>query len=144
MGIHSRIHLDHPMALISQLHKSIIAQSTGRSIFDGNIKVGRGADKTIANQLSRNLLLAPKANLNSRPKLQIIADDVKCSHGCTVSDLDHHEIFYFASRGIGKQTAKQALVYSFGLEVIRKICYKDLRLRIEDAILSQLKKVSFP
>jgi Fe-S cluster assembly protein SufD len=141
--INSKFQLDHPFAVVNQLHKSIIAQPTGRIMFDGNIVVGRGAEKTVASQLSKNLLLAKKANLNCKPKLQIIAEDVKCAHGCTVSDLDNHEVFYFASRGIGKQAARQALVYSFGVEMVRQVGFEPLRLRIEDMILTQLKLAYF-
>jgi Fe-S cluster assembly protein SufD len=138
--IRSKIQLDYPMAAVNHFHKSIVAQSTGRSLFDATIKVGREAEKTVANQLSRNLLLASRASLISRPKLQIIAEDVKCTHGCAVSDLDDHSMFYFASRGIGKQAARQALVYSFGLERITEIGHENLRMRVEHAVLNQLYK----
>ena len=67
----------------------------GRGVFDGNVKVERAAQQTDAKQLSRNLLLVPRATVNVKPNLQIVADDVKCTHGCTVSDLEESELFYF-------------------------------------------------
>lgn len=67
----------------------------GRGIFDGSVKVERLAQKTDAKQLSRNLLLVPRATVNVKPNLQIVADDVKCTHGCTVSDLEEKQLFYF-------------------------------------------------
>lgn len=68
---------------------------TGRGVFDGNVKVERLAQQTDAQQLSRNLLLVKNATVNVKPNLQIIADDVKCTHGCTVSDLEENQLFYF-------------------------------------------------
>ncbi len=67
----------------------------GRGVFDGNVKVERAAQQTDAKQLSRNLLLVPRATVNVKPNLQIVADDVKCTHGCTVSDLEESQLFYF-------------------------------------------------
>ncbi len=64
-------------------------------MFDGNVKVERAAQRTDAKQLSRNLLLVPRATINVKPNLQIVADDVKCTHGCTVSDLEDKQLFYF-------------------------------------------------
>jgi Fe-S cluster assembly protein SufD len=64
-------------------------------VFDGNVKVERRAQKTDAGQLSRNLLLVPRATVNVKPNLQIVADDVKCTHGCSVSDLEEDQLFYF-------------------------------------------------
>jgi Fe-S cluster assembly protein SufD len=69
--------------------------SQDRGVFDGCIRVNRAAQKTDAKQLSRNLLLAPRATVNVKPNLQIVADDVKCTHGCAVSDLADEELFYF-------------------------------------------------
>lgn len=75
--------------------RCIASAATGRGVFDGNVRVGQAAQKTDAQQLSRNLLLVPRATVNVKPNLQIIADDVKCSHGCAVSDLEEDQMFYF-------------------------------------------------
>ena len=72
-----------------------MAAGTGRGVFDGSVRVEREAQKTDAGQLSRNLLLVPRATVNVKPNLQIVADDVKCTHGCAVSDLEEDQLFYF-------------------------------------------------
>ncbi len=93
--LHSKLVLDHPGGEADQLHKCIVSAPSGRGVFDGNVKVNRAAQKTDAGQLSRNLLLVPRATVNVKPNLQIVADDVKCTHGCAVSDLSEEELFYF-------------------------------------------------
>ena len=77
------------------LCRCIVAAGTGRGVFDGNVRVEQKAQKTDAGQLSRNLLLVPRATVNVKPNLQIVADDVKCTHGCAVSDLEEDQLFYF-------------------------------------------------
>ena len=77
----------------------------------------RLAQQTDAAQLSRSLLLAPRGTINVKPNLQIIADDVKCTHGAAISDLEDDQLFYFRARGIDEQTARSALVFSFCAEV---------------------------
>ena len=77
------------------LCRCIVAAGTGRGVFDGSVRVERQAQKTDAGQLSRNLLLVPRATVNVKPNLQIVADDVKCTHGCAVSDLEEDQLFYF-------------------------------------------------
>eukprot|EP01018_Ginkgo_biloba_P037234 Gb_08273 [translate_table: standard] len=129
--LHSKIILNYPRGYSRQLHKCIVTHSSGHAVFDGNIKVNRYAQLTDAGQLSRSLLLAPRATVNVKPNLQIVADDVKCSHGAAVSDLEDDQIFYFQARGVDVQTARNALVFSFGAEVIERLPYKDLRKRVE-------------
>lgn len=138
--LHSKLQLDYHSGAVDQLHKSIVTH-TGHSIFDGNVKVNQLAQKTDAKQLSRNLLISPRSTANIKPNLQIIADDVKCTHGCAVSDLSNIEIFYLTSRGIKIQTARQALIDSFGLEVIRQLKYPALRNRIESAITTRSSSI---
>lgn len=84
----------------------------------------RFAQQTDAGQLTRSLLLAPRATANVKPNLQIVADDVKCSHGAAISDLEEDQLFYFRARGIDLQTARDALVYSFGAEVFDRIPFE--------------------
>eukprot|EP00898_Chlorokybus_atmophyticus_P009115 jgi/Chlat1/9204/Chrsp97S00714 len=138
--LHTSVKLDHPRGQVRQLHKCIVTDSTGRGVFDGNVKVNRYAQQTDAGQLSRNLLLAPRATVNVKPNLQIIADDVKCTHGAAISDLDDEEVFYFLSRGIDAETARSALVFSFGAEVVEKLPTAALRKRVESVVLQQLKQ----
>lgn len=154
--LHSKLTLDHPRAHSQQIHKCIVANSSGQAVFDGNIKVNRYyfsreaepllplsfnafnlivklncmnryAQQTDAGQLTRTLLLAPRATANVKPNLQIIADDVKCSHGATISDLEDDQLFYFLARGIDLETARDALVFSFGSEVVSKLQYEPLQ-----------------
>lgn len=138
--LHSKLVLDHPRGEADQLHKCISSASTARGVFDGNVKVNRLAQKTNAGQLSRNLLLVPKATVNVKPNLQIIADDVKCTHGCAVSDLSDEELFYFRARGVSYEQARQALVYSFGAEVVQQLKHEKLVARIQQDIVNSLKK----
>lgn len=104
------------------------------------MQVNRFAQKTDAGQLSRNLLLVPKATVNVKPNLQIIADDVKCTHGCAVSDLSQEELFYFRARGVSYEQARQALVFSFGAEVVQELKYEKLVRRIQQNVVDGLKK----
>lgn len=136
--LHTRLKLEHPNGYANQLHKCIVSHSSGRGVFDGNVKVNQQAQKTDAGQLSRNLLLVPKATVNVKPNLQIIADDVKCTHGCAVSDLSEEELFYFRARGVDVETARQALVYSFGSEVVQKLSHEKLIERIQAAVKDTL------
>jgi len=136
--LHSSLQLDHPEGQADQLHKCIVAHAEGRGVFDGNVQVNRLAQRTDAGQLSRNLLLVPKATVNVKPNLQIVADDVVCTHGCAVSDLDDDQVFYFLSRGIDEATARASLVYSFGMEVVGRIRQEALRERLEAATRESL------
>lgn len=105
-------------------------------------QVNRYAQKTDAGQLSRNLLLVPKATVNVKPNLQIIADDVKCTHGCAISDLSQEELFYFRARGIDAEAARQALVYSFGAEVVQELKHDALEARIQKDVVGILQVAS--
>jgi len=98
----------------------------------------RYAQQTDAGQLSRSLLLAPRATVNVKPNLQIIADDVKCSHGAAISDLEEEQLFYFRARGIDSETARSALVFSFGAEVLQHLSYESLRKRVEALVKGSL------
>ncbi|CAM0879163.1 unnamed protein product [Alopecurus aequalis] len=135
--LHSRLILDYPGAYSRQLHK-LIACGAGNGIFDGNIQVNRYAQQTDAGQQTKCLLLSPKAVVNVKPNLQIIADDVKCTHGAAISgDLDPNELFYFQARGVDVKTATDALLFSFGAQVINRIPFKPL----EQRTLAQLKEL---
>ena len=94
----------------------------------------RYAQQTDAGQLTRSLLLEPRATVNVKPNLQIIADDVKCSHGAAISDLEETQLFYFQARGIDLETARKALIFSFGAEVIERLPSASVRKRVENHI----------
>ncbi|CAK9173376.1 unnamed protein product [Ilex paraguariensis] len=132
--LHSKLVMDHPRGFSRQLHKCIVAHSTGQVVFDGNIQVNRKAQQTDAGQLTRSLLLQPRATVNVKPNLQIIADDVKCSHGAAISDLEDDQLFYLQARGIDIETARKALVFSFAAEVIERLPYTSVRKQVENHI----------
>ncbi|PQP98858.1 protein ABCI7 chloroplastic [Prunus yedoensis var. nudiflora] len=138
--LHSSIVLDHPRGYSRQLHKCIVSHSLGQAVFDGNIKVNRYAQQTDGGQLTRSLLLAPRATVNVKPNLQIIADDVKCSHGAAISDLEESQLFYFQARGIDLEAARKALLFSFGAEVIERLPYAWMKKNVE----SQIKELLDP
>jgi len=94
----------------------------------------RYAQQTDAGQLTRSLLLEPRATVNVKPNLQIIADDVKCSHGAAISDLEETQLFYFLARGIDLETARKALVFSFGAEVIERLPNSFMQKQVESHV----------
>lgn len=96
--------------------------------------MSRYAQQTDAGQLTRSILLAPRATVNVKPNLQIIADDVKCSHGAAISDLEENQLFYFQARGVDLETARRALIFSFGAEVIERLPHAFLRTKVESDI----------
>jgi Fe-S cluster assembly protein SufD len=99
--------------------------------------VRAGAQRTDSSQSSRNLLLSGKARIDTKPQLEIFADDVKCAHGATVGQLDVDEVFYLKSRGLSDTAARNLLTYAFGAEVIERIPVASLRNRLEQAVLAQ-------
>ena len=138
-------HVDHytlvqhasPNCESHQDYKGIFSdQSTG--VFNGKIFVEKEAQKTNAFQKSNNILLSDKATINAKPQLEILADDVKCSHGCTIGQLDETAMFYMQSRGIPKKEAKALLMYAFSNAVIESIKIPELKQRIAKIIASKL------
>lgn len=99
----------------------------------------RFAQQTDAGQLTRSLLLEPRATVNIKPNLQIIADDVKCSHGAAISDLEKDQLLYFRARGVDLETVRRALIFSFAAAVIQKLPYPSLKRRVEEDIKQLLE-----
>lgn len=114
-----------PNARSNLLFKNAL-QDSSRTIFSGLIKVAEEAQQTDAYQTNRNLLLSPSAEANSLPGLEILANDVKCSHGATTGQIDENELFYLLSRGINKQTAQKLLVFGFFEEILEKMKNEEL------------------
>jgi Fe-S cluster assembly protein SufD len=114
--------IDHirPNCNSHEFYHGIIA-GRGKGVFSGKIFVRPGAQKTNARQTNRNLLLSADATVDTKPQLEIFADDVKCTHGATVGHLDDEPLFYLRSRGIGLATARQILVHAFANEVIHRV-----------------------
>ncbi len=115
----------------SQQHHKCVAEDHSRGTFNGRLRVRQAAQKTDASQSSRNLLLSEKARIYTRPQLEIVADDVKCAHGATISQLDDNELFYLRSRGIPPILARQLLTYGFVVELIDRIPVASIRESIK-------------
>ncbi|MCT7952644.1 Fe-S cluster assembly protein SufD [Ancylothrix sp. C2] len=115
---HSLIALNHPHGTTDQLHKCIVGDRA-HAVFNGKVFVPKPAQLTNAAQLSRNLLLSPKARVDTKPQLEITADNVKCSHGATVSQLDAEEVFYLQSRGLDREMSCRLLMDAFADEIIQ-------------------------
>ena len=117
---HSQVMFAGPEGRLEQLHK-VVAEDAGRSVFNGAVRVPRAAQRTDAAQLSRSLLLSDRARVDTKPELEIVADDVRCAHGATVSRLQQDELFYLQSRGIAADQAARLLLRGFCEEVLRDL-----------------------
>ncbi len=123
---HSAIALNYPYGTSKQLHKCIVGDRA-HAVFNGKVFVPKPAQLTDAAQLNRNLLLSSKARVDTKPQLEITADNVKCAHGATVSQLEDDEIFYLQSRGIDENDARKLLINAFAAEIINQIPVPSLR-----------------
>lgn len=130
--------IDHikPNGTSRQHHKCIV-DDAAHAVFNGKIIVHPRAQQTNSSQSSRNLLLSKMAQVDTKPQLEIFADDVKCAHGATVGQLDQEEIFYLESRGLSEKVARNLLTYAFGAEIISRIPVTSLRQQLEQAVLNQ-------
>ena len=129
--------MPHQIVKVTKIIKVFFAdRSVG--VFNGKIFVEKEAQKTNAFQKSNNILLSDKATINAKPQLEIFADDVKCSHGCTIGQLDERAMFYMQQRGIPKKEAKALLMYAFSNAVIESIKIPELKQRITKIIATKL------
>jgi Fe-S cluster assembly protein SufD len=128
--------LDHamPHCTSHEVYKGILA-GKAKAVFNGRIIVRLDAQKTDAKQTNRALLLSDDATINSNPQLEIFADDVKCTHGAAVGQLDEEAMFYLRSRGIGEDDARSLLVHAFASEVVDRVRF--------DAVREQVRRVLF-
>lgn len=133
--------VDHrkPNSFSNELYKGVL-EGNAKGIFNGKIFVRPQAQKTNAFQTNRNILLSDKATINTKPQLEIWADDVKCSHGCTTGQLDEEALFYLRSRGIEKNTARAMMLYAFAAEVLENIPNEKLKTFIDALISERLNK----
>jgi len=137
--------IDHakPHCSSRELYKGILdGHSTG--VFNGKIIVRQDAQKTDSKQSNKNLLLAEDCVINTKPELEIFADDVKCTHGATIGQIDSEAIFYLRSRGIGLDEARTMLTLAFANDVIGKIKYEPLRARLKNAVSEKLGRKKEP
>ncbi|HET9492300.1 MAG TPA: Fe-S cluster assembly protein SufD [Methylomirabilota bacterium] len=139
---HSDIHtvVDHvvPRGTSRQLYKGVL-DGRARGVFNGRIVVRPGAQKTDAHQTNKNLLLADGVEMDSKPQLEIFADDVKCSHGAADGQLAGDALFYLESRGFGEAAARALLTYGFASEVLGRIQEPTVRARLEAALTARLR-----
>ena len=135
---HSIIALTKPHGTTNQLHKCIVGDRA-HTVFNGKVFVPQAAQLTDATQLNRNLLLSSKARVDTKPELQITADNVKCAHGATVSQLEADEIFYLRSRGLNESEANQLLIDAFAAEIVDRLPLKSLRDKITQTIEQKIK-----
>ena len=138
IATYTHVHHIAPLCTSDQLIKGILDdKSTG--VFNGKILVGKDAQKTLAYQKNNNILLSNSARMNSKPQLEIYADDVKCSHGATDGQIDENALFYLRSRGINQKEATHLLMYAFANEVISKIKLPLLKERIIEMVDKRIR-----
>ncbi len=127
--------MDHqqPYCTSHQLHKALV-DDRSHSVFNGKIYVRQGAQKTDSFQENRNLLLSSEGTVDTKPQLEIFADDVKCSHGATIGQFDDDELFYLRSRGLSDETARQLLAYGFALDIIERIPVISLQGQLSSSV----------
>ena len=133
---HSCIDHAQPHGTSRQLHKCI-ADDSAHAVFNGKVVVRPGAQRTDSAQSSRNLLLSSRAQVDTQPQLEIFADDVKCTHGATIGQLDAEEVFYLQSRGLPESAARQLLTYAFGAEILERIPVPSLKRQLQQRMLAQ-------
>lgn len=133
---HTSLHHGRPNGRSRQLHKCIVG-GAAHAVFNGKIVVAPGAQLTDSAQESRNLLLSNKAHVDTKPQLEIFADDVKCAHGATVGQLEPEQLFYLRSRGLSQQRARNLLTYAFGAEVVDRIPVPSLVEQLEEIVLAE-------
>ncbi len=138
--VDNQLYIDHlaQNCHSNQLFKGIL-DDEAKAVFSGKVMVRPQAQKTRAYQNNRNILLTDDAKVNTQPHLEIYADDVKCSHGATVGQLDPEAMFYLRSRGLCERTARQMMMIAFASEVVQKISIEPLRDRIHDLVEKRLK-----
>ena len=135
----NRTDLDHavPRCTSRELYKGVL-DDRARGTFHGRVLVRKDAQRTDASQTNRNLLLSEEALVDTRPQLEIFADDVKCAHGAAVGRLDEQALFYLRARGIPRAQAEQLLTYAFASELVGAVKLEPLRARVEQLVAARL------
>ncbi len=136
---HSAMDHQKPHSRSHQLHK-VIVDERAHTVFNGKIFVQLDAQKTASYQLNQSLILSERGKVDTKPQLEILADDVVCTHGATVGQLEDDQLFYLESRGLDPITAKSLLTYAFAAEVVETINVESLKLRLEADIFERLTK----
>lgn len=133
--------IDHsvPDCTSSQLYKGVL-DGASRAVFNGRVLVRPDAQRTNAFQTNKNLVLSPEARVDTKPELEILADDVKCAHGATVGALDEDQRFYLASRGVDDETARGLLTFGFAEEIVAEVRTESLRAILDELVLTRFRK----
>jgi Fe-S cluster assembly protein SufD len=134
---HTAIFHDHPNCNSWEVYKGVL-DDRARAVFNGKVLVKPEAQKTDAKQTNRNLLLSDTAKVDTKPQLEIFADDVKCTHGATVGFLDPGAQFYLQSRGVPADAARRLLTYAFAAEVVNEVALEPVRLELDRLVLERL------
>jgi Fe-S cluster assembly protein SufD len=133
---HTRIDHAKPHCASHELYKHIL-DGHSRGVFNGKIYVHPDAQKTDAKQTNQTLLLSPDAVMDTKPQLEIFADDVKCTHGATIGQLQEAAIFYLRARGIGRDAARQLLTFAFANDIVERIKVRPVRAQLEEMLLAR-------
>jgi Fe-S cluster assembly protein SufD len=134
---HTRIDHLAPHTRSAEYYRGVLA-GRARAVFNGKVVVHPDAQKTDAHQTNANLLLSADAEVDTKPELEIYADDVKCSHGATVGQLDEDALFYLRARAIDLETARSLLTYAFAEDIISRMRFKPIRERLSRLVLGRL------
>lgn len=136
---HTTIDHAQPHCSSREVYKGVL-EGKSQGVFNGKIIVRPDAQKTDSKQSNKNLLLSEDANINTKPQLEIFADDVKCTHGATIGQIDPEAVFYLRSRGIAADEAKSLLTYAFANDVMERIKFQPLRERLAERLFARLAK----
>jgi len=136
---HTYIAHNKPNCFSNEIYKGIL-DNEAKAVFGGRIYVAKDSQKTNAYQSNKTVLLSDKARIDTKPQLEIYADDVKCTHGATVGQLDEEMLFYIISRGIPKDKARSMLISAFAADIIEGVKIQDLKEKINEMILNVLDK----
>jgi Fe-S cluster assembly protein SufD len=135
---HTVLYHDHPNCRSWEVYKGIL-EDRSHAVFNGKVFVKPEAQKTDAKQTNRNLVLSDHAKVDTKPQLEIFADDVKCTHGATVGRLDDAALFYARSRGVPQDAAERLLTYAFAAEVIEEVALEPVRNELDRLVLERLE-----
>jgi Fe-S cluster assembly protein SufD len=140
---HTTIDHREPQCSSRELYKGVL---DGRSsaVFNGKVFVRPGAQKTDAGQVNKNLLLSRDATIDTKPQLEIFTDDVKCSHGATIGQLDSDALFFLRARGIDIDEARRLLIYAFANELVDRVRFEPARARLERVLASRMHAIEVP
>jgi Fe-S cluster assembly protein SufD len=137
--------VDHlaPGAISEELYRGVL-DGHGRAVFNGKVVVAKHAVKTDAQQANHNLLLSRGAEIDTKPELEIYADDVKCSHGASIGQLDEQQLFYLRSRGLDAVTARGLLIYAFADRLVSRLPHAALCAHVHRLLSTAVSQIALP